>query len=520
MRASQDQLRVGTEARMSTPLTRRHVLTATLLAGGVICLDPALPSARATPPPPGSALEVDVTDHGAVADGMTDDTPAFRGAMAELAAGGGGTLVVPAGTYLVNETVPLASDVHITSNGAVLRKTAAPSVYAWFTSVSGSQQGYGSGARNVRVDGLTFQADYEQPFTACAFALNHAQDIVVERCRFIQAQGSGHTFDLNGCRRITIRDCVFAGFLSRQASSATSECIQLDQSMPGSLTHRDEDAGMDALFTREVSVLDCEFLPLEVNGVRYPAPNPIGAHAVREGHHYNAVEFRRNRVVDPIDSPSSPEQDEANVRPWTGTIHFPAVRGLVVADNEFVCTEPRSTRAISVVSVDYGALDTRPPLPDIEHGTFAPNASADIEIRNNTFTGFAPSPGNPEQSVIWLRGIEDGHISDVVIEDNQFSQGRDADGRGTWAVHAERCRQVWVAGNTFDDSCGAIELVATSEFMVRKNTISSGPSDSSLPAVVVTDGSSHGVVVHTTASGFDPVVDTTGAGDDVRPGVN
>lgn len=31
MRASQDQLRVGTEARMSTPLTRRHVLTATLL---------------------------------------------------------------------------------------------------------------------------------------------------------------------------------------------------------------------------------------------------------------------------------------------------------------------------------------------------------------------------------------------------------------------------------------------------------------------------------------------------------
>src|SRR5699024_8861259 len=69
-------------------------------------------------------------------------------------------LVVPAGTYLVNETVPLASDVHITSNGAVLRKTAAQSVYAWFTSVSGSQQGYGSGARNVRVDGLTFQADY------------------------------------------------------------------------------------------------------------------------------------------------------------------------------------------------------------------------------------------------------------------------------------------------------------------------------------------------------------------------
>lgn len=505
---------------MPVPLSRRRVLAAALLAGGVLCLEPARGTAEPAAAAPVPESRVDVTDCGAVADGTTDDAPAFLSAMEQLRDAGGGTLVVPSGTYLVNDAIPLTSDIHITSPGAVLRKTAAPTVYAWFTSVSGSRQGYGSGARNVRVDGLTFQADYAQPFTACAFALHHAEDIVVERCRFIQSQGSGHSFDLNGCRRIVIRGCVFAGFLSRQTSSRTTECIQLDQSMPGSLTHIDEDAGMDALFTREVSVLDCEFLPLEVDGVRYPCPNPIGAHAVREGHHFRDVEFRDNRVIDPINCPSTPEQDAANVRPWPGVLHFPAVRGLVVTGNEFMCSEARSTRAISVVSVDQGAIDTQPPLPTIEHGTFAPNASGDIVITNNTFTGFAPSPGDPEQSVIWLRGIDGGRVADVVVADNEFSGCRDTDGRGTWAIHAEGCSRVRIAGNTFEDSCGVVALVDTTEFMVRQNVIDSGPLSSELPAVVIAEGSSHGVVVHTAANGFDPVVDTSGAGAGVRVAAN
>ena len=41
----------------------------------------------------------DITDHGAVADGHTLNTAAIQSAVDACAAAGGGTVVVPAGTF-------------------------------------------------------------------------------------------------------------------------------------------------------------------------------------------------------------------------------------------------------------------------------------------------------------------------------------------------------------------------------------------------------------------------------------
>jgi hypothetical protein len=52
---------------------------------------------------------ISVKDFGAVGNGIANDAPAFNLCIAALVAAGGGTMVIPAGTYLLNSTVTIAN---------------------------------------------------------------------------------------------------------------------------------------------------------------------------------------------------------------------------------------------------------------------------------------------------------------------------------------------------------------------------------------------------------------------------
>src|SRR5664280_2150007 len=83
--------------------------------------------ARAEPPGPaiGDAL-FNVRTYGATGDGKTVDTPAINKAIEALAAGGGGTLFFPAGTYLCF-TIRLKSNVGLyLSQGAIILAADSP----------------------------------------------------------------------------------------------------------------------------------------------------------------------------------------------------------------------------------------------------------------------------------------------------------------------------------------------------------------------------------------------------------
>ena len=66
-----------------------------------------------------SSNYVNVMDYGATGNGTTDDSGAFNSAVSALKAGGGGTMFVPAGKYLLNSTVVVAqSNTRIQGVGA------------------------------------------------------------------------------------------------------------------------------------------------------------------------------------------------------------------------------------------------------------------------------------------------------------------------------------------------------------------------------------------------------------------
>jgi hypothetical protein len=68
-----------------------------------------LPSSPAVGQPPAAriALTYDVRDFGATGNGVTDDAPAIRAAVAAAKAAGGGTVYLPTGTYLLGTRSPV-----------------------------------------------------------------------------------------------------------------------------------------------------------------------------------------------------------------------------------------------------------------------------------------------------------------------------------------------------------------------------------------------------------------------------
>jgi hypothetical protein len=75
-------------------------------------------------------LEVDVSEFGARGDGVTNNTGRLQAALDALEAAGGGTLHIPAGTYLTDEVIVNGDRIRLVGDGAatVLRKTGSAGV--------------------------------------------------------------------------------------------------------------------------------------------------------------------------------------------------------------------------------------------------------------------------------------------------------------------------------------------------------------------------------------------------------
>lgn len=70
--------------------------------------------------------DLNVRSHGAAGDGKGDDTAAFRAAIAEAAKQGGGTVLVPAGSYLITDSLNLPDGVALRGAGRGASRLLAP----------------------------------------------------------------------------------------------------------------------------------------------------------------------------------------------------------------------------------------------------------------------------------------------------------------------------------------------------------------------------------------------------------
>jgi hypothetical protein len=119
--------------------------------------------------------------------------------------------------------------------------------------------------------------------------------VTIRNCTFTESVVSGHAIDLGGCSDILVENCWFFGFKS-VVSREYVEAIQCDNSTAEG--NGGIDGAYDGLPTRNLTVQNCKFLPLTINGTKYNAPNPLGAHARVEGQWFTNIKFLNNYVED------------------------------------------------------------------------------------------------------------------------------------------------------------------------------------------------------------------------------
>ncbi|WP_138733290.1 glycosyl hydrolase family 28-related protein [Modestobacter excelsi] len=181
---------------------------------------PAGSPGTGTPPPPGA---VDVRDFGATGDGVTDDAPALRRALAEAT-----SVHVSAGTYLLSSYATPRDDVvgadfvfqlrdgqTITADpGAVL--VMADGVIAASKAAWGGNVFLGDSVSGVTISGLTIDLNgpgnlvpARRTITGYGLYLFAAQDVTLDGVTMRDTPGQNYVVAQGGGSGITVRDSSF-----------------------------------------------------------------------------------------------------------------------------------------------------------------------------------------------------------------------------------------------------------------------------------------------------------------------
>ncbi len=169
-----------------------------------------------------SPAETDVTPQmfGAVGDGVTDDTKAIQAAIDSLKETGG-TIFIPAGTYVISDALLLYSNQSVISNGAVLIQGQA--INNMMRNYNNGIGGYDA-STSIYVFGLTFDGGrFGENSTFLGFS--HSNNVTIDHCAFRNGYGSWHDIEINSTKNGVIKNCMFTE--SKRDSSMACR-IQVD----------------------------------------------------------------------------------------------------------------------------------------------------------------------------------------------------------------------------------------------------------------------------------------------------
>lgn len=160
-----------------------------------------------------SRLAISVKDQGAVGDGSTDDTTAFTAAATALTSASGGTLIIPPGTYILNDDLALPSNTHVIGYGQPTLKVKASSTS------NPLLLGVGSSESDITVEGITFDGNRSNiTSTNNLITIAGATRVRFVRCVFTNTRGVTLVFGgTGGCEQSGALFCRFfdCGTLNR-----------------------------------------------------------------------------------------------------------------------------------------------------------------------------------------------------------------------------------------------------------------------------------------------------------------
>lgn len=232
------------------------------------------------------AQAVNVKLYGAVGDGVADDSPALQAA---LDAGAGRTILIPAGTYMLNgPSLNIPANTRVMGQpGAVLKRgTATTGLMSNYPVGDTTTTAY-NGRSNIIVEGITFDSDGAAAGRTDSNCLSfvHCSDITVRDCTFRRVRGFHH-IELNAVDNALIDNCRFEGYVF--SGSTLKEAVQIDCAVSGSVGS----GAFDSTMAKNITVRKCWFGPDDFGN---PAPQvAVGSHTVPG----SAFTYNNIRVID------------------------------------------------------------------------------------------------------------------------------------------------------------------------------------------------------------------------------
>lgn len=174
-----------------------------------------------------AADEFAITDYGATADDATDDTQAINATLAACKAAGGGTVVIPAGTFLVSRQgsespileIPSQTTVRGEGDRSILKYTAAVNDSNFWRMLGAGQDAHDITVRDLHLDGSNSHQRYVKGETP---EQNHGlffyrrggriENITIQDCLVENFSGDCVSFS-QGCRGFVVRNIRVRNFI-------------------------------------------------------------------------------------------------------------------------------------------------------------------------------------------------------------------------------------------------------------------------------------------------------------------
>lgn len=162
-------------------------------------------------------IAINVRDFGAIGDGVADDSTPIQNAINHVESLGGGTVLLPNGTYLVKKSLLLPSNIHFKGNGkgTVIKGDFGSLVDPVLIGIKNCDTATGyDAAENITISDIAI----DSPNTN-GIGLAHAKNIKIYNIYGISVYW--HFVDISGCQNV-ILDRIFA------EGEAISSPIQFD----------------------------------------------------------------------------------------------------------------------------------------------------------------------------------------------------------------------------------------------------------------------------------------------------
>lgn len=258
--------------------TRRDVLTRGALVGGALL--PLAASARAEAPAQGGG-PYDVRAFGATGDGRTDDTEALQAAVRACHAAGGGTVRVPAGTYLARPfelrsfvTLELEAGATLLASPRLAdypvegRDASGESERAGLLTTRDAERVAIVGRGTIDGNALAFHdatrahdsGDFDRGLTRQGQAFM-PKGVLFEHGPLAHGERPGNLVRFFGCRDVLVHGVTIQNSPTwtthfRQCENVTIEAVRIHSDASGKRIPNDD--GIDLVLCDDVRILGCD----------------------------------------------------------------------------------------------------------------------------------------------------------------------------------------------------------------------------------------------------------------------